>query len=143
MSVDEFAEISLFDDDEASLVASESSDCDFTDAAAAWPAPGTAASTAVSTDAANVDEIAASDDFESERRDFDAWFKARAAAHAARLELAELELRRRLRANAAGATPVNANGAAGFCGRPPTITIDGTMRDCAQTSHPPHVVALN
>ena len=144
MSVDEFAEISLFDDDEASLVASESSDCDFTDAAAAWPAPGTAASTAVvSTDAANVDEIAASDDFESERRDFDAWFKARAAAHAARLELAELELRRRLRANAAGATPVNANGAAGFCGRPPTITIDGTMRDCAQISHPPHVVALN
>ena len=135
MSVDEFAEISLFDDDEASLVASESSDCDFTDHAAMWPAPGTAG-TAVSTDAANMDEIAAVDDFESERQDFDAWFKGRAAAHAARLELAELELHRRLRANAAGATTVNAHRAAVFAPPPPPpITIDGTVHVSAQASH--------
>ena len=106
MSVDNFAEISVFDDDEASLVASESSDCDTTDPALSH-VDRSISRTANATAAANIDETAASGDFESAWRDFDAWFNARAAAHAARLELAELELQRRLRAHAANNTHQN------------------------------------
>ena len=111
MSVDDFAEISVFDDDEASLVASESSDCDTTGPALSH-VDCSIFGTANATAAANVDDAAASGDFESAWRDFDAWFNARAAAHAARLELAELELQRRLRVNAAGNSHSNTHRAA-------------------------------
>ena len=106
MSVDNFAEISVFDDDEASLVASESSDCDTTGPALSH-VDCSISGTANATAAANVGDTAANRDFESAWRDFDAWFNARAAAHAARLELAELELQRRLRVNAAGNSHFN------------------------------------